>query len=664
MIFYLFVYFYLGLTIKKHIILNIILGLLFYFFKIRKLKIKDQILILFFFILGIILIILSNLNLISNYMIVIKSRDNYFIGKSLFNNYYVKYENNPYNVFDVLKIEGKIDDYKFNFYESQFDFNNYLKENLINKEFLYSNVKCIWHSIFNLKKIKLTIRSKYEYLNNEILNYLIFNDSLNQDYTNLIYKNNLNYFLSLSSLHIYFLISFVKKILLLKKSEKFTNKVSIFISLFFVLISNYKISIIRLMLFQIINYIESYFLKRKINYLNKLSIIYFIISLFDLGYIYSNNFVYSFPLSILLYISYQAKHNIKEKYRKLFTIILIYLYIIPLQLYLNEEVCFLNIFFSLFFTPLILIIFFISGLSIFFNLKNFINIMFNFVYKFLIYFDKINIKFYTSRYNLLLLILTYCILFILIYLFENKRFKQISTFILVYFFLICISFIPINNLYEKKVYFINVGQGDCILIKNRNYNYLIDTGGIKNNDLAINSLIPFFNKNGINHLNYVFLTHNDFDHRGAFESLKNYVKIYNIQDEAFDVISDNDLFFYNLNNYNNLWNEENDRSLVIYLSFYGKNFLFMGDAPKKIEKKIVEDYPNLKIDYLKVGHHGSNTSTSEELISTYKVKEAIIQVGKNNYYHHPNQETIALLNEYNVKIRRTDIDGTIFIKVR
>ena len=85
----------------------------------------------------------------------------------------------------------------------------------------------------------------------------------------------------------------------------------------------------------------------------------------------------------------------------------------------------------------------------------------------------------------------------------------------------------------------------------------------------------------------------------------------------------------------------------------------MGDATKKIEEKIMKDNKDLVVDYLKVGHHGSNTSSSEEFIKFYHPKEAIISVGKNNKYNHPSSQVIDTLKKYQIKIRRTDEEGTI-----
>jgi competence protein ComEC len=85
----------------------------------------------------------------------------------------------------------------------------------------------------------------------------------------------------------------------------------------------------------------------------------------------------------------------------------------------------------------------------------------------------------------------------------------------------------------------------------------------------------------------------------------------------------------------------------------------MGDVSKEVEREILKKYRELDVDILKVGHHGSNTSTSEELLKIYNPKIGIISCGKNNYYNHPSKEVLLRLEKYNVEIRRTDIEGTI-----
>ena len=105
--------------------------------------------------------------------------------------------------------------------------------------------------------------------------------------------------------------------------------------------------------------------------------------------------------------------------------------------------------------------------------------------------------------------------------------------------------------------------------------------------------------------------------------------------------------------------EENDKSLVIGFNVCRKDFLIMGDAPTYVEKEIIKHYDSIPCDILKVGHHGSNTSSCEEWIKYTNPDVAIISCGKNNRFGHPNQGVVTLLNKYQIKMRRTDLEGTI-----
>ena len=124
-------------------------------------------------------------------------------------------------------------------------------------------------------------------------------------------------------------------------------------------------------------------------------------------------------------------------------------------------------------------------------------------------------------------------------------------------------------------------------------------------------------------------------------------------------IDDNKLNFLQTKEYDN----ENDNSNVIYTELSGYKFMFMGDASSiTTEKEILNKYNLPDIDVLKVGHHGSRTSSSKDFINEINPKYSIISVGKNNRYGHPNKE--VLNNLENSKIYRTDQDGSIMFKIK
>ncbi len=120
------------------------------------------------------------------------------------------------------------------------------------------------------------------------------------------------------------------------------------------------------------------------------------------------------------------------------------------------------------------------------------------------------------------------------------------------------------------------------------------------------------------------------------------------------------LQFLNTKEYDN----ENDNSNVVYTELNGYKFMFMGDAGVEKEKDILEKYNLSNIDVLKVGHHGSGTSSSKEFIKEIKPKYGVISVGKNNKYGHPNKDKEILNNLEGSKIYRTDEDGSIMFKIK
>ena len=230
---------------------------------------------------------------------------------------------------------------------------------------------------------------------------------------------------------------------------------------------------------------------------------------------------------------------------------------------------------------------------------------------------------------------------------------------------------------------IDVGQGDSSLIIYNDIVVMNDTGGTSNYDVS-SGCIKLLKSLGYSHIDYLILTHGDFDHMGEAINLVNNFKvekaIFNcgefneLEQELIRVldkkkipyyscikglnIDDNKLYFLNNQDYGN----ENDNSSVIYTELNDYKFLFMGDAGIEVEENLIKKYNLKDIDVLKVGHHGSKTSSSKEYIDEINPKYSIISVGKNNRYGHPNKEVID--NLIDSKIYRTDQDGSIMFKIK
>ena len=236
------------------------------------------------------------------------------------------------------------------------------------------------------------------------------------------------------------------------------------------------------------------------------------------------------------------------------------------------------------------------------------------------------------------------------------------------------------------IHYIDVGQGDCILVQVNNKNLLIDSGPSSSK----NKLIKYLKKFNISKLDYVIATHPHEDHIGnmstiinsfnivnfyapkiydnskAFEdmiySLKNkHLKILpiirgtdsidlgdNINVSIFSPIND---FYDNLNNY----------STVFKIKYGSTSFLFTGDAEKEVEQDILNHNDDISADVIKIGHHGSTTSTSSNFLKAVNPSTAIISVGKNNIYGHPNKDTLDLLIQNKLSLYRTDINKNILL---
>lgn len=242
----------------------------------------------------------------------------------------------------------------------------------------------------------------------------------------------------------------------------------------------------------------------------------------------------------------------------------------------------------------------------------------------------------------------------------NVNRKVIQEVCLLLSVLLAFYFYPYYNM-KGQVVMIDVGQGDCFFIQQpyARGNVLIDTGGLQKSDLATSRLIPYLQSQGVFYLDAVFISHEDYDHCGALASLKEHFKVKKVLYD-FKKKKIGDLVFKNLA-LDKYYTNSNDRSSIIYVTINHLNYLFTGDISKEVESDLYQTYHHLDVDVLKVAHHGSSSSSSEDLFKMIDPKVALISVGKNNRYRHPSYLTLKRLEAYGVKIYRSDLQGMVKI---
>ena len=604
-------------------------------------------------------------------------------------NYYNKYN---CKLGEKIEIKGKIKRPRNNTVFYQFNYKKFLLSKKIYYIFTANKITKINNKI-NLKyKIKNTIINHInKYKSKDYLKTFIIgnNQNLDNKIKNSYQKTGIIHLLSLSGMHITIITTYILKILnKYIKKEKISYLITIYILIFYLFITNFPPSLLRATLSYIILTINKiYNLKIKTIYIFLLVLL--ILLNINPYYIYNTGFILSFLVTYFL-ITYKKLIEKHKTYLEKILIITTISFLGSLPIIANSyfEINILSIFTNLLFVPLISIIvypfsiltFFIKPLDpIYYKLTNIIELLSTKI-------EKINILTFNIKHlSISEIIIYFLIINIILKIKETKDKNYVWVIFIIIIIYHNINIFNPNNIITA----IDVGQGDSILLKlkHNKSNILIDTGGNVNNKESNNiskRTISYLKSEGINKLNYLILTHGDYDHMGEAINLVNNFKVekvifncgpYNdLEKELIKVldkkhikyyscikelsIDKNKIYFLQTKEYDN----ENDNSNVIYTELSGYKFMLMGDAATTTEKEILTKYNLPDIDVLKVGHHGSKTSSSKEFINEINPKYSIISVGKNNRYGHPNKEVLDNLK--NSKIYRTDIDGSIMFKIK
>ena len=583
---------------------------------------------------------------------------------------------NTIHLGDKLTLNGKFIEPNNNTIPNTFNYKKYLNSKKIFYTFEVEeyDVKNQFKPFYKLKD--LLLKSIYEKDNKDYYLVFLLGDKtlLDGNIYSSFQTNGISHLLAVSGMHIGIILLFLNFILKRFKKIK-QNIISSFILLMFAFLTGFSASVLRAVIFYIINNLNKY-LNLHLNSLELLLITASIILIINPFMIYDLGFIYSFVVCFgIVYYNDKLKGNYIISLLKLSFIT--FLFSLPITAYLNYEINILSPLINLIFVPFVTFI--IYPLSII----SFIFPIFDCLFNFLInIFNSLNLIFssFAININIPKISFVYIMLFYLILLISKNNFKKMI------FLLFIILFVKVKVLFDSNyyVYFLDVGQGDSSVLISpyKKEVIMIDTGGkieykkdnwMKSSKIynISDNVIKFLKSIGITKIDYLILSHGDADHAGEAINIIKKLNVKNVVLNEGDlnnleksikklsnVAVDYDLKYFNIKNLNNKnYNDENENSIINSVKFLSYHLLFMGDASVKQEEYLIKKNNIKNIDILKVGHHGSKTSSSKTFINAINPKYSIISVGKNNKFGHPNKEVVKTLK--NSIIYRTDQDGTI-----
>lgn len=534
-------------------------------------------------------------------------------------------------------------------------------------------------------------------------------DKLSEDIQESFKTSNLSHMLAVSGAHVSYIILGLTYVLqnsiIGKKNEKI---VCIIFLLFFMAITNFTPSVTRACIMAVLTLFSGIIYRKSDVYTNisvaaLITLIFNPYNLLDLGFQLS----YGGTIGIIIFIKriQEKKSNSKViNYIKQMALVSIYanIIIIPIMMYHFNTVSFTFIISNIMASPILGIIvitgflFIIASITVK-PLTRLIAIFIKPILSILIKISQICSKLPFS--NILVVtpymfnVISYYA--IILYCIKSKKNNKCKIIICLLIVLILINFIIYIFPQKLRIFFIDVGQGDSTLIITPDKKtVLIDGGGSDSFDVGEKVLLPYLLDRRILKIDYVLISHFDTDHCGGILTIMEKVKVKNI------IISEQAEHSENYERFKKLMihkkirlievkkgdkikigrysefkilfptsrllseNPLNNNSIVAQFNYNNFKMLFTGDIEKLAEQQILKaEKAEIRADILKVAHHGSKTSSIPEFIKAVKPKIALIGVGKNNTFGHPNKQTIKNLENIKCRIYRTDIQGEIIIKI-
>ncbi len=590
---------------------------------------------------------------------VIKAKANYFLFFDEGRRYYVYEKDSTRESGDYLTIEGRITLFESTEYESRFSFAEALKQEGVTHQIIPYHIMTKFEMPLRLREKERSFLQNFSSEGQDVIDALLFD---HKDYSSSFIQKasalGCVYFLSLSGVLYGGLLRGVEKVINLKFNEEKTHLISWILALFLLPFGWYKVGVWRVFLLR-----TSYLIleKKKRDPPPKffvLSLVGIATLVFSPYSVFNSGFLLGYGLAFALTLSQPLLRLYPGKRRNVATSLFVLFFLFPM-LASKNAIHLLSGLYSLCLLPLVYPfagLAFISFLSV--PLVNFLNAYAHIFVQIVEALDGVDLVLPLGNWSGAFVVGYYLFFGVFYYFRDLGAVVHQGGLALALLSVILLEVVPLPNAISSQISFINVGQGDAILIRDGFTTVMIDTGGNLSFDLAQEVDIPFLRKNRIYHLDYLIASHSDYDHFGAASSLAKHFRVDHVVTSSTDFpLQAGSLLFQNYNTFSS--EEENEKSLVLGLSFMGKKWLFMGDAPISIEKKIIERYPEIDCDILKVGHHGSDTSSSLAFLQKVTPEVGILSVGKKNAYGHPSASVVERYGTLRIPLRSTAVEGTI-----
>jgi len=568
---------------------------------------------------------------------------------------------------DSLLCYGEISEPINNTTPKLFNYKNYLKSQNIKKILYLSNCENETSS-WNINVISYNlgnyIDNNFQYSNEYIKTFILadksgFDDTLISE----ISQVGISHLFAVSGLHISLIVLSMISILQKTKLSKVNiDNIIVLFLIIYMIITSFAPSVVRASLMFIFLIINKRF-KVNISSIDILSLIFIFLLTIRPYYYYDAGFLLSFLVTFLILIS-SSILKVESKLKQLFILSTIsFLITIPIILNFNYQINLLSLFFNIVFLYYITYILLPLG-YITFILPFFDRIYYSIIqiFEFFLHLSS-KFDFFVIRMsfpNIVYIIVYYVVLYYGLYSYETKQSlkKPISLMIILFLLIVCS---PYYNFVQKVTFLDIYGDSTIVIDRFDKCNIIIDTGEVDKYD----TLVKYLKSNNIHRIDYLIITHYHSDHYGETNDLLNNFKIINLVNrdnisQFPGLIECGNISFFIYPNELTYFNE-NNRSIILSLFISNKHYLFTGDIEAKRELTFVKEF-DINVDYLKVPHHGSITSSTIGFIEDISPEEVFIIVSRKNRHNHPSDIVVSRYKELGIKVYRTDLDGTIIVR--